>query len=211
MAEGELSSTVFASFLSTSFGHLVAHSADGSLHFLFMDWRHMAEMVLATSQYAEQKNLIAWDKIAAGMGSCYRSQHELVWVMKNGTARHINNFGLGERGRHRTNVWSYQGMSGASAGRAELLALHPTVKPLALIVDALLDCSRKGGLVLDCFAGSGTILLAAERTGRRAAAMELDALYVDVAIRRWEADTGKKAVLAQTGLTFAQVEKERQV
>ena len=209
MASGEMTRTEFAEFLTTAFGHLIANSFDGSMHFLFMDWRHIAEMVLATSQYTEQKNLVVWDKLTAGMGTCYRSQHELVWVMKNGTAKHVNNFDLGERGRHRSNVWKAQGMSGASAGRAELLALHPTVKPLGLIMDALLDCSKKGGLVLDCFAGSGTILLAAEQTGRRAAAMELDPLYVDAAIRRWQFDTGQQAVFAHTGLTFAQIEEER--
>lgn len=207
MASGEMSRTEFAQFLTTAFGHLITFSADGSIHFLFMDWRHLLEMDLATSQYAEHKNLICWDKGSAGLGSFYRSQHELVWVMKNGTAKHINNFGLGEKGRHRTNVWSYQGLNGGGPDRQELLALHPTVKPLALIADAIKDCSRKGNLVLDCFAGSGTVILAAEHTARRAAAMELDPFYVDVAIRRWQSATGGKAVLDQTDLTFDEVEK----
>lgn len=207
MASGEMSRTEFAHFLTTAFGHLITFSADGSIHFLFMDWRHMLEMGLATSQYSEHKNLVCWDKGSAGMGSFYRSQHELVWVMKNGSAKHINNFGLGEKGRHRTNVWSYQGLNGGGAERRGLLALHPTVKPLALIADAIKDCSRKGGLVLDCFAGSGTVLLAAEHTGRRAAAMELDPFYIDVAIRRWQSATGRKAALAQSGLNFDEVEK----
>ena len=161
MASGEMTRTEFAGFLTTVFGHLIAFSSDGSIHYLFMDWRHLAEMVLATSQYSEQKNLIVWDKISSGMGSCYRSQHELIWVMKNGAAPHINNFLLGQKGRHRTNVWSYPGLNGAAPGRQELLALHPTVKPLTLISDAIKDCSKKGGLILDCFAGSGTILMAA--------------------------------------------------
>lgn len=208
MASGEMSRTEFAAFLTAVFGHLITFSDDGSMHFLFMDWRHLAEMVLATSQYAEQKNLIVWDKISAGMGSCYRSQHELIWVMKNGTAPHINNFELGQKGRHRTNVWSCQGLNGAAPDRQALLALHPTVKPLALISDAIKDCSKKGGLVLDCFAGSGTTIMAAERTGRRAAAMELDSAYVDVAIRRWQADTGQKATLADDGRSFDQLEQE---
>lgn len=207
MASGEMSRPEFAQFLTTAFGHLITFSADGSVHFLFMDWRHMLEMGLATSQYTEHKNLICWDKGSAGMGSFYRSQHELVWVMKNGSAKHINNFGLGETGRHRSNVWSYQGLNGGGAERQELLALHPTVKPLALIADAIKDCSRKGGLVLDCFAGSGTVILAAEHMGRRAAAMELDPFYIDVAIRRWQAATGGKAVLDQTGVNFDAVEK----
>jgi DNA modification methylase len=209
MASGEMTRPQFAHFLKTAFDHLRAFSQDGSIHFLFMDHRHMAEMVLATSDYTEHKNLVVWDKQSAGMGSFYRSQHELVWVMKNGTARHINNFGLGEKGRHRSNVWSYQGLNGGGAERSELLALHPTVKPVALISDAIKDCSKRDGLVLDCFAGSGTILIAAERTGRRAAAMELDPHYVDTAIERWQAETGKKATIDATGATFAQVRKER--
>lgn len=208
MASGEMSRTEFAQFLTTAFGHLIEFSEDGSMHFLFMDWRHMAEMVLATSQYTEQKNLVVWDKITAGLGACYKSQYELVWVMKSGEAKHINNFQMGQNGRNRSNLWSYQGLNGPAAGRQELLALHPTVKPLALIADAILDCSRKGGLILDCFAGSGTIFLAAEQTGRRAAAIELDPLFVDVAIRRWERSTGRQAVLAHDGRTFDQLEQE---
>ncbi len=208
MASSEMTRTEFAGFLTTVFAHLIGFSQDGSNHYLFMDWRHMAEMVLATSQYAEQKNLIVWDKISAGMGSCYRSQHELIWVMKNGTAAHINNFLLGQKGRHRTNVWAYQGLNGAAPGRQKLLALHPTVKPLALISDAIKDCSTKGGLILDCFAGSGTIIMAAERTGRRAAAMELDAHYVDVAVRRWQNDTGQKVVLADDGRSFDELKQK---
>lgn len=208
MASGEMTRTEFADFLTGVFAHLITFSVDGSLHYLFMDWRHMAEMVLATSQYAEQKNLIVFDKISAGMGTCYRSQHELIWLMKNGTGPHINNFLLGQKGRHRTNVWSYPGLNGAVPDRQKLLALHPTVKPLALISDAIKDCSKKGGLILDCFAGSGTIIMAAERTGRRAAAMELDAHYVDVAIRRWQADTGQKAVLAHDGRSFGELEQK---
>ena len=208
MASGEMTRTEFADFLTGVFAHLITFSVDGSLHYLFMDWRHMAEMVLATSQYAEQKNLIVFDKISAGMGTCYRSQHELIWLMKNGTGPHINNFLLGQKGRHRTNVWSYPGLNGAVPDRQKLLALHPTVKPLALISDAIKDCSKTGGLILDCFAGSGTIIMAAERTGRRAAALELDAHYVDVAIRRWQADTGQKAVLAHDGRSFGELEQK---
>lgn len=208
MASGEMTRSEFATFLTTVFGHLIAFSQDGAIHYLFMDWRHMPEMVLATSQYTEQKNLVVWDKISAGMGTCYRSQHELVWVMKSGTAPYTNNFLLGQKGRHRTNVWAYQGLNGAGPGRQELLALHPTVKPLALIGDAIKDCSTKGGLILDCFAGSGTVILAAERTGRRAAAMELDAHYVDVAVRRWQDDTAQQAILADDGRSFDKIEQK---
>lgn len=208
MASGEMSRGEFTDFLKAAFGNLVAFSDDGSIHFLFMDWRHMAEMVEATAQYAEMKNLICWNKQSAGLGTFYRSKHELIWVMKNGTARHINNFGLGEKGRHRTNVWDYPGLAGWTAGRAEELAMHPTVKPVAMIADALKDCSKKGGIVLDCFGGSGTTLIAAEQTGRRARLIELDPAYVDVTIRRWETDTGGKAILAEDGRSFTQIQKE---
>ncbi len=208
LASGEMTRPEFADFLGTVFGHLIAFSQDGAIHYLFMDWRHIPEMVLATSQYAEQKNLIVWDKISAGMGTCYRSQHELIWVMKSGNGPHINNFLLGQKGRHRTNVWAYQGLNGSGPGRHELLALHPTVKPLELIGDAIKDCSTKGGLILDCFVGSGTVVLAAERTGRRAAAMELDAHYVDVAVRRWQAETAQQAILADDGRSFDEIEQK---
>jgi len=208
MASGEMSPDEFTAFLTTAFGNLLAFSLDGSIHFLFMDWRHLAEMVAATAHYAEMKNLVCWNKQSAGMGTFYRSKHELVWVMKNGTARHINNFGLGDKGRHRTNVWDYPGLAGWAAGRAEKLAMHPTVKPVVMIADALKDCSRKGGIVLDCFGGSGTTLIAAEQTGRRARLVELDPAYVDVTIQRWEADTGLKAVLDQDKRSFTRIEKE---
>lgn len=208
MASGEMTRAEFTAFLATAFRNLIEFSIDGSIHFLFMDWRHLAEMVEATAQYSEMKNLICWNKHSGGLGTFYRSKHELIWAMKNGTARHINNFGLGEKGRYRTNVWDYPGLAGWTAGRAEELAMHPTVKPVAMIVDALKDCSRKGGIVLDCFGGSGTTLIAAEQTGRRARLIELDPAYVDVTIRRWEADTGGKAFLDQAGRPFTQIEKE---
>ncbi len=207
MASGEMSRTEFAEFLTTAFSHFITFSQDGSIHFLFMDWRHMAEMVLATSQYTEQKNLIVWDKVTVGLGAFFRSGHELIWVMKSGTAKHINNIMMGKNGRDRSNIWRYQGLNGATEGRQELLALHPTVKPLKLVSDAILDCSKKGGLILDPFCGSGTILLAAEKTGRRAAAIELDPYYVDTAIRRWQSDTGKKAYLADDGRSFDEIEQ----
>ena len=208
MASGEMSQKEFAAFLTAAFRNLIAFSLDGSIHLLFMDWRHVMEMVDATAQYSEMKNLICWNKQSAGMGTFYRSKHELIWAMKNGKARHINNFGLGDKGRHRTNVWDYPGLAGFAAGRAEELAMHPTVKPVAMIADALKDCSRKGGIVLDCFGGSGTTLIAAEQTGRRARLIELDPAYVDVTIRRWEADTGGKAILVQKGRLFTELKKE---
>ena len=208
MASGEMTPAEFTAFLATAFRNLIAFSIDGSIHFLFMDWRHVAEMVEATAQYNEMKNLICWNKHSAGLGTFYRSKHELIWAMKKGTARHINNFGLGDKGRHRTNVWDYPGLAGFTTSRADELAMHPTVKPVAMIADALKDCSRKGGIVLDCFGGSGTTLIAAEQTGRRARLIELDPAYVDVTIRRWEADTGGKAILVQDGRSFTEIEKE---
>lgn len=208
MASGEMTKDEFTGFLGAAFKNLIAYSTDGSIHFLFMDWRHLAEMVEATAQYSEFKNLICWNKQSAGMGSFYRSKHELIFVMKNGTAKHVNNFLLGENGRHRSNVWDYPGLSGWTPDRKSELAMHPTVKPVAMIVDALKDCSKKGNLVLDCFGGSGTTLIAAEQTRRRARLIELDPVYVDVAIKRWQSVSGGKAVLAATGRTFDEIQKE---
>lgn len=208
MASGEMSKEEFTAFLSLAFANLAQFSVDGSIHFLFMDWRHLAEMVEATAQYTEMKNFICWNKQSAGMGSFYRSKHELVFVMKNGAARHINNFGLGEKGRYRTNVWDYPGLNSWTEDRAEQLAMHPTVKPVAMIADAIRDCSRKNGLVLDSFGGSGTTLIAAEQTNRRARLIELDPAYIDVTIRRWQSETTGKAILADSGRTFDEHERE---
>ncbi len=135
------------------------------------------------------------------MGSFFRSQHELIFVLKNGTAPHINNFGLGEGGRYRTNLWTYPGVNTFNGWLHEL-EIHPTVKPLALVADAIKDCSKRGDIILDAFSGSGTTILAAEQTGRRGYALELDPKYVDVAVRRWEKVTGENAVHAATGLTL---------
>jgi hypothetical protein len=205
MASGEMSSTEFTAFLQTVVEHLIAHSQDGSIHFHFIDWRHIPEMAAATRAYSEFKALVVWNKTNAGMGAFYRSKHELIFVFKNGKAKHINNFGLGERGRYRTNVWDYAGMNSWGPDRAEALASHPTVKPLAMIAEAIKDCSRKGGLVLDAFGGSGTTMMACEATKRRARLIELDPYYVDVAIRRWQADTGGKAFLLETGAFFSEL------
>lgn len=210
MASGEMSKEAFTGFLTAAFRHLVAHTTDGSIHEICMDWRHIAEMMAAGNEvYTELKNLCVWAKTNAGMGSFYRSQHELVFVWKSGAAPHVNNFELGQHGRSRTNVWEYAGISTMRAGRLEELAMHPTVKPVALVADAIKDCSRRGGLVLDPFCGSGTILIAAERTGRTARALEIDPQYVDVAIRRWQTCTGKAATLAVTGQSFEEVEEQR--
>src|SRR5215210_748898 len=210
MASGEMSTAEFTRFLTEVFTQLAAYSVDGSIHMQCMDWRHMGEMLAAgNAVYTELKNLIVWNKSAAGMGTFYRSKHELIFAWKHGTAAHINTFELGQHGRHRSNVWDYAGVNTFGAGRKEELAMHPTVKPTPLIADAIKDCSGRGDVVLDAFCGSGTILIACERTGRQARAIELDPLYVDVAIRRWQAYTGKSATLASTGETFEEVEEAR--
>ena len=175
MAAGEMSEAEFTIFLKTVFERLTASSVDGSIHYVFMDWRHIGEMLAAASGvYADLKNLCVWNKSVGGMGTFYRSKHELVFVFKHGTAPHVNNFELGQHGRSRTNVWDYDGVVGFRAGRLEEIAMHPTVKPVALIADALRDCSKRGAIVLDPFGGSGSTLIAAEKTGRRARLIELD-------------------------------------
>ena len=157
----------------------------------------------------ELKNLCVWNKDNGGMGTFYRSKHELVFVWKNGTAPHVNTLELGQHGRYRTNVWDYAGVNTLKPGRMDELAMHPTVKPVALVADAIKDCSRRGDIVLDPFSGSGTTIIAAEQTGRRARMIELDPQYVDVAVRRWEAFTGKSAVHHATGQIFEEVEQAR--
>jgi DNA modification methylase len=209
MGCGEMSEVEFTTFLKTVFDRLAEHTIDGSIHQICMDWRHMWEMLAAGRQLYELKNLCVWNKTNAGMGSFYRSKHELVFVWKSGGSAHINNFELGQHGRNRTNVWDYAGVNTMRAGRLEELAMHPTVKPVVLVADAIKDCSRRGGLVLDPFCGSGTILIAAERTGRKARALEVDPTYVDVGVRRWQSYTGKTAVLAASGETFEIIEEQR--
>lgn len=206
MASGEMSEEAFTAFLKTVAERLVEYSADGSMHFLCMDWRHLHELLTACrGTYTEFKNLCVWVKDNGGMGSLYRSQHELVAVFKSGTAPHVNNVELGRHGRYRTNVWSYPGVNSFGKGRMSDLEAHPTVKPVAMIADAMMDCSKTGQIVLDPFAGSGTIFLAAERAGRRGAGMEIDPHYVDIAIRRFEQETGLAATLAASGDPFGVV------
>jgi DNA modification methylase len=212
MASGEMSQAEFTKFLKTAFAHLAAFSADGSIHFVFMDWRHLREVLDAAEKpYSELKNLCVWTKTNGGMGSLYRSQHELVFVWKNGTAPHINNVELGRFGRNRSNVWSYAGVNTFGKERESELAMHPTVKPVALVADAILDCSKRGGAVLDAFAGSGTTLIAAERTGRHGYGIEIDPYYVDTIIRRFEEVYGLKAKHAESGLGFADRGAERSI
>ena len=205
MAVGEMSEPEFISFLSTVFGWLCRYSADGAIHFIFMDWRHLHEILAAGRQaYDSLLNLCVWSKDAPGMGSFYRSQHELVFVYRNGKSQHRNNVQLGKFGRNRSNIWEYPGIQTQSrqSDEGNLLALHPTVKPIALVADALLDCTARGEIVLDPFLGSGTTLMAAERVGRICHGMEIDPLYVDTAIRRWQRYTGENAVQAASGETF---------
>ena len=198
MASGEMTPDQFTQFLRTIFDCLVKFSADGSLHYVCMDWRHMREVLDASESYSEFKNLCVWAKTNAGMGALYRSQHELVFVFKNGTAAHINNVELGRFGRNRTNVWTYAGANAFGKERDSELAMHPTVKPVALVADAILDCSNRGGAVLDVFAGSGTTLIAAEKTGRKGYGIEIDPYYVDIIIRRFKDVYGLEANLIRS-------------
>ena len=210
MASGEMTEAEFTAFLSTVFDNLAGYSADGAIHFICMDWRHIGEVIAAGRDvYPELKNLCVWAKTNGGMGSLYRSQHELVFVFKAGTAPHINNVELGKHGRYRTNLWSYAGINSFGKDRDAELALHPTVKPVKLVADAILDCSKRSGIVLDAFAGSGTTLIAAEKTGRRGYGIELDPRYCDVIIRRLAAAAKVEAIHAATGKTFAEIEHER--
>jgi hypothetical protein len=210
MASGEMTQSEFTAFLSSMFSHLHGVMQDGTILFSFMDHRHIREILDAAQPiFGEHRQLCIWAKDNGGMGTFYRSQHELVFVFKKGDAPHINNFELGQHGRYRTNVWNYPGVNTFKGKGYELLAMHPTVKPVSLIADAIRDCSHRKGIVLDPFAGSGTILIAAERTGRHARAIEFEPQYVDVAIHRWQRVTGKQAVLASTGQTWEQVRHER--
>lgn len=209
-ASGEMSESQFTQFLGDSLGNAAAVMRDGAIAFVCMDWRHMGELLAAGSRvFTELKNLVVWNKTNGGMGAFYRSKHELIFVFKQGTAEHTNSFGLGETGRYRTNVWDYAGISSIGTARSEELAMHPTVKPVALIADAIRDCSRRGEVVLDCFGGSGSTLIAAEKTGRSARLIEYDPLYCDTIVRRWEKLTGKRATLAVSGDCFEDVAEQR--
>lgn len=206
MASGEMSEQEFIDFLTSVFSNLVTASKDGSIHYVCMDWKHIYEIVSAArTNYAEIKQLCVWNKGIGGMGTFYRNQHELIFVLKNGTAKHTNNFELGQFGRNRTNVWDYPGMSTGTSENIELRKLHPTVKPLRLVVDAILDCSNHGEIILDLFGGSGTTLIACEETNRKCFMMELDPKYCDVIIRRWQTMTNQTAVLEASGKSFSEI------
>lgn len=210
MASGEMTKDGFTGFLRTSFERMAEHSVDGAIHFVCMDWRHMGEMLSAAEGvFSELKNLCVWAKTNAGMGTFYRSQHELVFAFKSGTAPHINNFGLGETGRHRSNLWTYAGANTFRTGRMEDLEAHPTVKPVDMISDAIMDCSKRGGLVVDAFAGSGTTLLATARTGRVGAGIEIDPAYVDLIVRRLEKETGENAIHGDLFDSFGAIRTQR--
>ncbi|HMR36662.1 DNA methyltransferase [uncultured Paracoccus sp.] len=187
MASGEMSAAEFTDFLTRALRGHADHSLDGSIHFVCMDWRHMREVLDAgAAVYDALKNLIVWVKDNGGMGTFYRSRHELIFAFKKGSAAHVNSFELGQHGRYRTNVWQYRGVNTMKAGRMEELGMHPTVKPVQMIIDAIRDCSGRGEIVLDLFGGSGSTLIAAERSGRDARLCEIDPLYCDRILTRWE-------------------------
>ncbi len=211
MASGEMDRPEFTAFLGEVCRNLAAFSVAGSIHFICMDWRHAEELLAAgRGVYGELKNLCVWVKDNGGMGSLYRSQHELVFVFKHGRDGHRNNVQLGRFGRNRSNVWRYPGANSfARCGEeGNLSVLHPTVKPVAMIADAILDCSARGDIVLDAFLGSGTTVIAAERTGRRCYGLELDPAYVDTTIRRWQALTGGSARHGASGRNFDDLARE---
>lgn len=203
MAAGEMTASEFTDFLSTVMKAICAHTVQGAIIYACMDWRHMSEILSAgQSSKCELLNLCVWAKTNGGMGSFYRSRHELIFVFRNGNEAHQNNVQLGRFGRNRTNVWNYPGASGFGRnGKVRPLELHPTVKPVAMVADAILDSTKRGSIVLDAFIGSGTTLLAAERTGRRCYGIEVDPLYVDTAIERWQRMTGLEATNA-AGQTY---------
>ena len=198
MAAGEMSREQFTDFLKSTFQNLSDHGSDGSIHFVCMDWRHMTEVLNAgEAVYDELKNMIIWVKDNGGMGTFYRSRHELIFAFKKGTAPHTNTFELGQHGRYRTNVWEYKGVNTLRKGRMEELSLHPTAKPVQMIADAIKDVSAKNDIVLDLFGGSGSTLIAAHKTGRKAYLCELDPIYCDRIIARWEAYAHDEATLVR--------------
>lgn len=210
MASGEMTRPEFTKFLTDAIGAMTTATRDGGLLYLFMDWRHLEELLAAVRACdLSPINLCVWNKTNGGQGSLYRSKHELVLLVKKGKASHTNNVQMGRHGRYRTNVWDYAGVNSFGASRADDLADHPTVKPVALVADAIRDVTKPGEIVIDGFMGSGTTILAAERTKRIAYGIEIEPAYVDVAIRRFEKRSGKEAVLAESGETFAQVHASR--
>jgi len=209
-ASGEMTSQQFVQFLQETLSLCARNTVDGGITYVCMDWRHAHELLEAgAAVYDELKNICVWAKSTPGQGSFYRSQHELVFVYKRGSAPHLNTFELGQHGRSRSNVWTYAGANTFRAGRMDELKMHPTMKPVALVSDAMRDCSRRGSIILDAFAGAGTTIMAAEQIGRRAFCVEIDPLYADVAIRRWQKFTSRDAILESSGQTFEQIAASR--
>jgi DNA modification methylase len=210
MASGEMSPDEFTAFLTQVLDRSRDALVPGGLCYFCMDWRHMSEtLAAANAADMELLNLLVWDKTAGGMGSFYRSRHELIFLFRKPGASHLNRVELGKHGRNRANVWAYDGVNGFGAKKAKAREMHPTVKPMAMVRDAILDCSDRGDLVLDLFSGSGTTLIAAEQSRRRGRATELDPRYVDVGVLRWQDYTGQEARLASTGQTFREVREAR--
>jgi DNA modification methylase len=210
MGSGEMTDDQFETFLETYIAVISKFCADGAIQYHAIDWRHVHQLILAVlAAGLDYKQLCVWNKSSGGMGTFYRSKHELYVVAKVGEAPHANNFGLGDTGRYRTNVWDYPGANSFHKGRDDDLAAHPTVKPVALVADAIRDVSAPNEIVLDPFSGSGTTILAAELTNRRARASELDPLYVDLAVRRWQSRFGKVATLVGDGRSFDEIAAER--
>jgi DNA modification methylase len=207
MACGEMTETQFEIFLRTSLGHAAAYSDDGAIQFICMHWSKIKEVLAAADVYGELKNLCVWNKTNAGMGSLYRSKHELVFVFKKGIGPHINNIELGRIGRNRTNVWDYPGQNIFNGTAKSKLSLHPTAKPVALVADAIRDCSHRCGIVLDPFGGVGATLIGAEKTGRKARLIELDPRYVDATVKRWETLTGARAVKTNAAGTILEADR----
>jgi DNA modification methylase len=209
MASGEMSSADFVRFLGMTLNAAASVSREGALHYIWTDWRHVAELLAAAKPvYGDTINIAVWVKSNAGQGSFYRSQHELVGIFRVGQAQHLNNVRLGRHGRSRSNVWHYAGVNSFRAGRMEELRAHPSAKPVALVADAIKDCTRRGDVVLDTFSGSGTTIMAAERIGRHARALEIEPRFVDVAIRRWQAFTRRDARHAESGFSFDEIAAE---
>jgi DNA modification methylase len=211
MGSGEMSDSEFLSFLKCVSQRAVEFSKPGSIHYICIDWRHIHTLLRAAEGQYELKNIAVWVKDNAGMGSFLRSQHEFICIFKKSGAQHQNNVQLGRFGRNRSNVWQYPGANsfGRSSEEGNLLALHPTVKPVQMVADAILDCTNRGDIVLDPFLGSGTTLISAERTGRRCYGVEIDPLYVDVAIRRWQRHTGGHAIHVASNIRFDDLAGER--
>jgi DNA modification methylase len=209
-ASGEMSEGQFRAFLETWLGLAMRFSSTGALAYVFMDWRHITDLItIGRIVFGAMANLCVWAKGNAGQGSFYRSQHELIGVFVVGGEPHRNNVQLGRFGRNRSNLWQYAGVNSFGFGRDEALSMHPTVKPVAMIADAVRDCTSRGEVILDPFLGSGTTLIAAEKTGRRCCGIEYEPRYVDIAIRRWQAFTKTDARLEDDGRTFDEIAGER--